>query len=120
MTGLKLYQWCGSEDNMSKIDKKKHEELINILNELIYTLMLMRKNDDDYLLYQNESEARDWLKFLKEHMDKEELKSLEDEISDRFFFRFDVQIANTELDDKRTNLMKKYIWKSNEYLKDKS
>ena len=45
------------------------------------------------------------------------MKSLENEISDRFFFKFDVQIGTSELDNKRAELMKKYIFKSNEYLK---
>lgn len=102
---------------MSNIERDKHEELVNILNELIETIGLMRKEEKDYLLIQNESEAKDWLDFLKEHVDKEELKSLEDEISNRFFFKFDVQIGESELDDKRASLMKKYILKSNEYLK---
>lgn len=55
--------------------------------------------------------------FLKNHTDKDELKSLENEISDRLFFKFDVQIGTSELDNKREELMKKYIYKSNEYLK---
>ena len=55
--------------------------------------------------------------FLKNHTDKDELKSLENEISDRLFFKFDVQIGTSELDNKRAELMKKYIFKSNEYLK---
>ena len=42
--------------------------------------------------------------------DKDELKSLENEISDRFFFKFDVQIGTSELDNKRAELMKKYIF----------
>lgn len=37
--------------------------------------------------------------FLKNHTDKDELKSLENEISDRFFFKFDVQIGTSELVD---------------------
>lgn len=47
--------------------------------------------------------------FLKNHTDKDELKSLENEISDRLFFKFDVQIGTSELDNKREELMKKYI-----------
>ena len=65
--------------------------------------------EKDYLLIQNENEARDWMDFLKNHTDKDELKSLENEISDRFFFKFDVQIGTSELDNKRAELMKKYI-----------
>ena len=100
---------------MNKIDDEKHNELIVILSELIETIELMKKEEKDYLLIQNENEARDWMDFLKNHTD--ELKSLENEISDRFFFKFDVQIGTSELDNKRAELMKKYIFKSNEYLK---
>ena len=49
--------------------------------------------------------------------DKEELKSLENEISDRFFLKFDVQVGNSELDDRRVELMKTYIIRSNDFLK---
>ncbi len=102
---------------MNTINEKNHKELIEILTELIETIKLMKNVEKDYLLIQNEDEARDWLDFLKNHTDKEELKSLENEISDRFFFKFDVQIGTSELDNKRAELMKKYIFKSNEYLK---
>ena len=102
---------------MNKIDDEKHNELIIILSELIETIELMKKEEKDYLLIQNENEGRDWMDFLKNHTDKDELKSLENEISDRFFFKFDVQIGTSELDNKRAELMKKYIFKSNEYLK---
>ena len=102
---------------MSNIDNLRHEELINILEELISTIQLMKNNISDNLLYQNEEEAREWLVFLKEHSDKEELKSLENEIAERFFYRFDVQISKDELDNKRAHLINKYLVKSNEYLK---
>ena len=102
---------------MNSIDKEKHEELVRILQDLVATIQKMRVDVTDYLLYQNEEEAKDWLDFLCAHTDKEELKSLENEISDRFFFRFDVKICEGELDNKRAFLMKDYIIKSNEYLK---
>lgn len=102
---------------MNNINKEQHNELIKILNELIETIVILRKEEKDYLLAQNESEAREWIIFLKEHEDKEELKSLENEISNRFFFKFDVQIGNSELDNKRAELMKMYISKSNGFLK---
>lgn len=78
---------------------------------------MMRKEETDYLLVQNEDEAKEWLIFLNEHSDNEELKSLEDEISNRFFYKFDVHIGTSEYDNKRAELIKKYILKSNEYLK---
>lgn len=102
---------------MNNIDNEKHEELMNILEQLIETIGLMRNNMENYLLYQNEEEAKEWLAFLKEHIDKEELKTLENEIGDRFFYKYDVQISKDELDNKRANLIKNYLIKSNEYLK---
>ncbi|WP_099467934.1 hypothetical protein [Konateibacter massiliensis] len=102
---------------MNCISKQHHEELVGILNELIDTIELMRMEEKDYLLIQNEEEAKDWLLFLKEHTDKEELKSLEDEISNRLFLKFDFLIGTMELDKKRVKLIKNYIIKSNEYLK---
>lgn len=102
---------------MSNISKERHEELVNILSELIETIELMQKEENTYILSQNASEANDWIIFLKEHTDKEELKSLENEIADRFFFKFDVQIGKSTLDNKRAELIKKYLFKSNEYLK---
>ena len=102
---------------MNSINKKNYEELINLLEDLIETIEIMRKAETDYSLVQNENEAKEWLIFLNGHIDNEELKSLENEISDRFFGKFDVQIGTSELDNKRTKLMKKYILKSNEYLK---
>lgn len=97
--------------------EKSHKELVTILSELIETIELMMQNEKDYLLVQNKNEARDWLEFLKQHTDKDELKTLENEISNRFFYKFDVQIGTSELDNKRAELMKEYIMKSNEYLK---
>ena len=102
---------------MNNIDKEQRNELIKILDALIETIVKMRKEKKDYILAQNEREAREWITFLKEHEDKEELKSLENEISDRFFYKFDVQVENSELDNRRTELMKMYISKSNDFLK---
>ena len=107
----------GSEDNMNIIDKKSHNELINILNELITTIELMRTEKKDYLLNQNQEETKEWLKFLCEHTDKEELKTLEDEIANQFVSKFDVEIDTGELDGRRVSLMKEYLIKSNEFLK---
>lgn len=58
-----------------------------------------------------------WMVFLKEHNDKEELRSLENEISDSFFYKYDVEIENSELDNKRAYLIRKYIFTSNKLLK---
>ena len=102
---------------MDYINEAEHKELIDILDELIKTISLLRNSNSDYILVQNENEAREWMVFLKEHNDKEELRSLENEISDRFFYKYDVEIENSELDNKRTYLIKKYIFTSNKLLK---
>lgn len=102
---------------MNNVSKIKHKELVRILQELIETISLMQETEKDNLLAQNLNEANEWLNFLTEHQDKEELKSLENEISDRFFFKFDVQLGKSEIDNKRADLIKKYIFKSNEYIK---
>lgn len=102
---------------MNKLNNKRHAELVCILKDLIKTIEKMREKNMDYLLVQNENEARDWLEFLENHKDKDELKTLENEISNRVFYKFDVQIETSQLDDKRAELIKNYITKSNDYLK---
>ena len=78
---------------------------------------MRREEKKEYLLSQNENEAKSWIAFLEKHMDKEVLKSLEQEIANRFVFKFDVAIRNSESDKKRTALMKRYLLKSDQYLK---
>lgn len=73
---------------MNNIKKKNKEKLMNILEELIKVIVLMRKDEDKYFLRQNECEARKWLLYLQKHDDKEELQSLEDEISERYFQKY--------------------------------
>ena len=102
---------------MDYISEAEHKELIDILDELIKTISLLRNSNSDFILVQNENEAREWMVFLKEHNDKEELRSLENEISDRFFYKYDVEIENSELDNKRAYLIRKYIFTSNKLLK---
>lgn len=59
--------------------------MLRILEELIETIELMLESERMYLLNQNKNEAIEWLSFLKAHTDKEELKSLENEIANRLF-----------------------------------
>lgn len=59
--------------------------MLRILEELIETIELMLESERMYLLNQNKNEAIEWLSFLKNHTDKEELKSLENEIANRLF-----------------------------------
>lgn len=59
--------------------------MLRILEELVETIELMLESERMYLLNQNKNEAIEWLSFLKAHTDKEELKSLENEIANRLF-----------------------------------
>lgn len=79
---------------MDYISETEHKELIDILDELIKTISLLRNSNSDYILVQNENE-----------------------ISDRFFYKYDVEIENSELDNKRAYLIRKYIFTSNKLLK---
>ncbi|MCH5193988.1 MAG: hypothetical protein J1F11_08515 [Oscillospiraceae bacterium] len=100
------------------ITEVQHKDLINILDELIVTIKLMNPNNRIYFLNQNLREAKDWRRFLKAHTDKEELLSLEEEISERLFYKYDANALEdrSELDDKRRNLMHEYLGKSFEYI----
>lgn len=105
--------------NNATLTSSQHCELIKILESLIAVITEMRKKSKDFILIQNETEAKDWLFFLKKHINKDELKTLENEIADRCFYKFDVQIKNAdwEVDKKRLLLMEEYLKKSNEFLK---
>lgn len=51
------------------------------------------------------------------HDDADEIYSLKKEIVERFVDRFDVQICETALDDKRVGLMKSFIYAAGDILK---
>ncbi len=99
------------------ITKEQHRILKELLEQLIDVILIMRREKDEFLLKMNEDEAVEWLFFLDNHYCKNELKSLENEIANRLFYKFDVSIRESDLDYKRVNLMRKYILISNEYLK---
>lgn len=101
---------------MSSIKKEDKDILIKLLKDLIDVIVEMRKNCNDFLLGQNEREARDWLSYLKTHDDIDEIYSLEVEVVSRFLNRFDVQICENLLDDKRVKLMNDFIYKAGDIL----
>ena len=102
---------------MGNIDNEQHGELIRILDELVEVITARRKEEKEFLLVQHEREAKEWNAFLRGHTDKEELISLRDEIVDRFFYKYDVQIGDMEVDKRRLELMEEYLSKSYEFLK---
>lgn len=101
--------------DISAADKKK---LIKILNELIDIIVFIRKEvEDNYLLQQNEREAIDWYRYLKSHDGKEELDSLSDEIACRLVEKYDDEFVESKWDDKRAELIHKYLMQSEKILK---
>lgn len=101
--------------DISSADKKK---LLKILNELIDTIVFIRKEvEDNYLLQQNEREAINWYRYLKSHDDKEELGSLSDEIACRLVEKYDDEFVESKWDDKRAELIHKYLMQSEKILK---
>ena len=101
--------------DISAADKKK---LLKILNELIDTIVFIRKEvEDNYLLQQNEREAIDWYRYLKSHDDKEELGSLSDEIACRLVGKYDDEFVESKWDDKRAELIHKHLMQSEKILK---
>lgn len=101
---------------MDKIKIEHKEDLIDLIKTLIDVINEMQRKNNSYILVQNKNEAIEWLDFLVNHNDKDELKSLEDEIADRFFSKFDVQVECSTFDYNRTKLMKDFLFKANDYL----
>ena len=101
---------------MNKLKKEHKDNLIDLIKTLIDVISEMQRKNNNYILVQNKNEAIEWLDFLVNYSDKEELKSLEDEIGNSFFSKFDVQVECSKLDYNRTKLMKDFLFKSNTYL----
>lgn len=102
---------------MSLLDQQCHIELISSLNELKTIIEEMRKVSSEAILTWHKEEVNDWLDFLEKHTDKEELRSLEVEVGDRFFYKYNVRIEPTNLDKQRLNVFQKFINQLNNALK---
>ena len=102
---------------MNKVNREDRDKLLNLLSQLIDTIVHIRKEDEDnYLLQKNEREAISWYRYLKEHGDKEELKSLESEIAERYIHEFENQLCESRNDAKRVGLLREYLEASNKIL----
>lgn len=102
---------------MSLITQQYHKELISTLNELKTIIEQMRKVSSEQILIWHKEEVNDWLDFLEKHTDKEELRSLEVEVGDRFFYKYNVRIEPVNLDKQRLNVFQKFINQINNALK---
>lgn len=102
---------------MSLITQQSHKELICTLNELKNIIDEMRKVSSEQILTWHKEEVNYWLDFLEKHTDKEELRSLEVEVGDRFFYKYNVRIEPINLDKQRLNILQKFINQLNNALK---
>lgn len=102
---------------MDIITKQEQKELINSLTELNRIIGEMKKVSSDMLLTWQQNEIRDWLSYLEKHTDKGELRSLEIEVGDRFFYKYNVRIDPVNLDKQRLNVFQKLIKQLNFALK---
>lgn len=94
---------------MSLITQQKHKEFVFTLNEFKNIIDEMRKISSEQILTWYKEEVNDWLDFLEKHTDKGELRSLEVEVGDRFFYKYDVRIDPINLDNQRLNVFEKLL-----------
>lgn len=102
---------------MSVITRNEHAELIGTLKELEKIVEEMKSKSSEQILTWHKEEVNDWLDFLEKHTDKEELRSLEVKVGDRFFYRYNVRIEPVNLDKRRLDLFQEFIAQLNNALK---
>ncbi len=88
---------------------EKYKELISSLYQLKEIVDKMNEVSNDSILVWHKSEIIDWLSYLKQHTDMEELQTLEKEINDRFFFKYNVRIEPSALDILRIKIFENLI-----------
>ncbi len=95
------------------LNTENHNELIQIMNELINTL---RNMNQSYFISKHLREVTDWHSFLVNHNDIEELQSLETEIADRYVFEYDVLADDSKEEKTRHYLIRKLLERFGVYL----
>jgi len=98
------------------LSTEEHNELIHILRVLKKQVEEMLKFSSDILLIWQKNEITDWLNFIVEHADIEELKSLEKEVNKMFFEKFNVRIESSNLDNVRLETFEQFICRLHEIL----
>lgn len=88
------------------INDSQHSELIMTMKDLIDVLNSMEQS---YFIRKHLRETEDWLTFLINHTDLEELESLEKEIAERYTFEYDVLVDYSPLEKKRHELIEKLL-----------
>lgn len=101
---------------MSLIDVRKHQELINTLVELKMIVADMKNQCSQAIIIWHMNEIEDWLSFLKNHTDIEELQSLEKEVCKRYVEKYEALIEPENINSTRLNVYKRFINQLNDFL----
>ncbi len=94
---------------MGKVASEKIIQLERILVELADSVDAMKKVSNDSILIWHEREIEQWIKYLRNQTDIEEVRSLKSEIYKRFYEKYNVRIEPKSLDDKRLAIFKKLL-----------
>lgn len=92
-----------------ELDTKNQEKLISTLKKLHGTLLKMREVSEDELLIWHTNEVEDWLIYLSNHKDIEELRSLKSEVFNRFYNKYNVGIQPQSLDKSRLEIFERFL-----------
>lgn len=95
------------------ISGSAHDDLVLTLKRLCCVLSKMQQS---YFIKNNLREVHDWLDYLSNHTDIEELQSLEAEIAERYVYTYDVEAEKSIYENERHSLFKKILEQFHEYL----
>ena len=100
------------------ITQEQQKELSELLSEVLQTVREMRRKTHYNTLTKHEQDANDWLIFLNNHTDCEELESLHDAIAKAFVYEYhSLNYAdNNELDKHRLNLIENAMKKFSQFI----
>lgn len=99
---------------MGKVASEKIIQLELTLTELKGAVDAIKKVSNDSILIWHLREVEDWINYLKNQTDIEEMHSLKSEIYERFYTKYNVRIEPKSLDEKRLTIFEKLLGQLNE------
>ena len=94
---------------MGLITHQSHKEMICTLDELKNIINEMKKISSNPILTWHKEEINEWIYFLEEHTDKNNLHSLEVEAEARFSHKYNIRLELIILNNQRLNILRKFI-----------
>lgn len=92
--------------------KKYTKELIDTLNKVVEVVKQLRCEDDYYILEDNEEVVLEWIEALQTLEDDSDIEELISEMQDRIYYCFAEQLNESELEEKRVDLLAECINKA--------